>query len=48
LLTFIGITDVTYFRAEKLAFGPAARENSIAAVRRLLRDDIRDASRWAA
>jgi FMN-dependent NADH-azoreductase len=48
LLTFIGITDVTYFRAEKLVFGPAARENSIAAVRRLLRDDIRDASRWAA
>jgi FMN-dependent NADH-azoreductase len=31
LLGFIGITDVTFVRAEKLAFGPEAREQSIGA-----------------
>jgi FMN-dependent NADH-azoreductase len=31
LLGFMGITDVTYVRAEKLAFGPDAAEASIAA-----------------
>jgi FMN-dependent NADH-azoreductase len=29
LLGFIGITDVTFVRAEKLGFGPAARDQSI-------------------
>ena len=33
LLGFIGITDVTFVRAEKLAFGPEAREQAIAAAR---------------
>lgn len=30
LLNFIGITDVTFVRAEKLAFGPAFRDGAIA------------------
>jgi FMN-dependent NADH-azoreductase len=29
LLGFIGITDVTFIRAEKLAFGPEAREQAL-------------------
>ena len=29
LLGFMGITDVTVIRAEKLAFGPEAREQAI-------------------
>jgi FMN-dependent NADH-azoreductase len=33
LLGFIGITDVTFVRAEKLAFGPEAREQAIDAAR---------------
>ena len=33
LLGFIGITDVTFVRAEKLAFGPEAREQAIGAAR---------------
>jgi FMN-dependent NADH-azoreductase len=33
LLAFMGITDVTFVRAEKLAFGPEAREQAIDAVR---------------
>ncbi len=48
LLSFIGITDVTYLRAEKLAFGPEAREQSISGVRRQLGEQIQDRSRWAA
>ncbi len=31
LLGFVGITDITFVRAEKLAFGPEARDESIAA-----------------
>jgi FMN-dependent NADH-azoreductase len=31
LLAFMGITDVTFVRAEKLAFGPEAAEASLAA-----------------
>jgi FMN-dependent NADH-azoreductase len=31
LLGFMGVTDVTFIRAEKLAFGPEAREQSISA-----------------
>jgi FMN-dependent NADH-azoreductase len=34
LLGFIGITDVVFVRAEKLAFGPEAREQAIDAARR--------------
>jgi FMN-dependent NADH-azoreductase len=48
LLGFIGITDVTYFRAERLAFGAEARQQSLASVRRQLGEEIQDASRWAA
>jgi len=38
LLGFIGITDVTYIRAEKLAFGPEAADASIEAAARELND----------
>jgi FMN-dependent NADH-azoreductase len=38
MLGFIGITDVTFVRAEKLAFGPEAREQSISAARGHLAD----------
>jgi FMN-dependent NADH-azoreductase len=37
LLGFVGITDVTFVRAEKLAFGPEARDQAIDAARRELR-----------
>ena len=33
LLRFMGITDVSFVRAEKLAFGPEAREQAIGAAR---------------
>jgi FMN-dependent NADH-azoreductase len=33
LLAFVGLTDVTFVRAEKLGFGPDAREAAIAAAR---------------
>jgi FMN-dependent NADH-azoreductase len=33
LLGFMGVTDVTFVRAEKLAFGPEAREQAIDAAR---------------
>ncbi|MBM3549185.1 MAG: ACP phosphodiesterase [Alphaproteobacteria bacterium] len=33
LLGFVGITDVTFIRAEKLAFGPEARAQAIDAAR---------------
>ena len=33
LLSFMGIKDVTFVRAEKLAFGPEAREQAIDAAR---------------
>lgn len=36
LLSFMGIKDVTFVRAEKLAFGPEAREQAIDAARALL------------
>ncbi len=38
MLGFAGITDVTFVRAERLAFGDEAKQNAIAAAR----DDIRD------
>jgi FMN-dependent NADH-azoreductase len=38
LLGFIGITSVTFVRAEKLAFGPEAREQAIGAARAKLGD----------
>jgi FMN-dependent NADH-azoreductase len=42
LLGFIGITDVTFVRAEKLAFGPEAREQAIEAARAQLGQTVRD------
>lgn len=48
MLGFIGISDVTFVRAEKLAFGPDAREQAIEAARTQLgeaiRNDVRDAA----
>jgi len=48
LLQFVGITDVTFVRAEKLAFGPEARDRAIAFARRqldeLINTDYRDAA----
>ena len=48
LLAFIGITDVTFVRAEKLAFGPEAREQAIDAARQQIGDAIRETCRKAA
>jgi FMN-dependent NADH-azoreductase len=48
LLAFMGITDVTFLRAEKLAFGPEARELAINAVRRQIGETIGEACRKAA
>jgi FMN-dependent NADH-azoreductase len=48
LLAFIGITDVTFIRAEKLAFGPEIREQAIDAARRQIGEMISDACRKAA
>ncbi len=48
LLAFIGITDVTFVRAEKLAFGPEAREQAIDAARRQIGATINEACRKAA
>jgi FMN-dependent NADH-azoreductase len=44
LLGFIGITDVTFIRAEKLAFGPELREQAIDAARRVIRDELLQAA----
>ncbi|WP_262028040.1 FMN-dependent NADH-azoreductase [Microvirga sp. Mcv34] len=48
LLAFMGITDVTFLRAEKLAFGPEAREQAIEAVRQQIGETIGEAWRKAA
>lgn len=48
LLGFMGISDVTFLRAEKLAFGPDMREQAIAAVRQQITDTIGRAFREAA
>ena len=40
LLSFMGITNVKFFRAEKLAFGPEAREKAINAARAQLAEVI--------
>jgi FMN-dependent NADH-azoreductase len=48
LLAFMGITDVTFLRAEKLAFGPEAREQAIEVVRRKIGETIGEACRKAA
>ena len=45
LLGFVGITDVTFVRAEKLGFGPEAREQAIAAARAQLERVIRSEHR---
>jgi FMN-dependent NADH-azoreductase len=43
LLGFIGITDVTFVRAEKLAFGPEARDQAIGAAQVQLKDAVAEA-----
>jgi FMN-dependent NADH-azoreductase len=48
LLGFMGITDVTFLRAEKLAFGPEARDQAIASVSRQIAETVGDACRKAA
>jgi FMN-dependent NADH-azoreductase len=48
LLGFIGITDVTFIRAEKLAFGPEAREQAIGAAHAELGHHIEERQRQAA
>jgi FMN-dependent NADH-azoreductase len=48
LLAFIGITDVTFIRAEKLTFGPEAREQAIDAARQQIGETISEACRRAA
>ena len=48
LLGFMGITDVTFLRAEKLAFGPDVRDQAIGAVRQQIADTIGEACRAAA
>jgi len=48
LLGFMGITDVTFLRAEKLAFGPEAREQAIDTVRQQMVETIGEACRKAA
>ena len=40
LLSFMGITNVKFFRAEKLAFGPEAREQAIDAARAQLTEAV--------
>jgi FMN-dependent NADH-azoreductase len=48
LLGFVGIIDVTFVRAEKLAFGPQAREQAIGAARAQLGHVIENQCRRAA
>jgi FMN-dependent NADH-azoreductase len=48
LLGFIGITDVTFVRAEKLAFGPEARDQAIGAAHVELGRVIEEGARKAA
>ena len=48
LLGFMGIHDVTFVRAEKLAFGPEAREQAVAAARARLGEVIEHDYRRAA
>jgi FMN-dependent NADH-azoreductase len=43
LLGFIGITNVTFVRAERLAFGPEASEQAIGAAHAQLKDVIAEA-----
>jgi FMN-dependent NADH-azoreductase len=42
LLSFMGITDVAFIRAEKLAFGPEARELGIDAARAQIRQAVQE------
>lgn len=41
MLNFIGIFDITFVRAERLAFGPDARESAIEAARSQIGDTVR-------
>ncbi|WP_263641762.1 FMN-dependent NADH-azoreductase [Hypericibacter adhaerens] len=47
LLGFIGITDVTFVRAEKLAFGPELREQAIGNAQAVLERHIEERRRAA-
>jgi FMN-dependent NADH-azoreductase len=40
MLGFMGISDVTFVRAEKLGFGPEARAQAIDAARRVIHDEF--------
>jgi FMN-dependent NADH-azoreductase len=42
LLAFIGITDVTFIRAEKIGYGPEARVEAIALAKENLTDALRE------
>ena len=42
LLGFIGITDVTFIRAEKLAFGASFQEEAIAAAKKAANEVVDD------
>jgi FMN-dependent NADH-azoreductase len=48
LFQFVGITDVAFVRAERLAFGPEARDRAIAFARRQLDELIKTEHRDAA
>ena len=48
LLGFVGITDVTFIRAEKLAFGPEARAQAIEAAKAAIATAVNDGTRLAA
>jgi FMN-dependent NADH-azoreductase len=48
LFAFVGITDVTFVRAEKIGFGPEAREQAIASARALLTEHLSREVRAAA
>lgn len=48
LLGFVGITDVAFVRAEKLAFGPEARAQAIEAARAAIEGAVEDGFRRAA
>ena len=48
LLGFVGITDVTFIRAEKLAFGPEARSQAIDAAKAAIAAAVNEGTRLAA
>lgn len=48
LLGFVGITDVTFIRAEKLAFGPEAKQQAIDAAKAAIATAVNEGARLAA